>query len=131
MNGALGAQPDGKALCFEDQYASTGGQLYELIAGHDRFVADLRPLRPRLARARDCHGRSPAIRTTSAARSDRRGERGDRDGPFRSSRSMRRSTVDADVAWVGYANAKIRAAIEPLLQQELRARGWLATKDPP
>src|SRR5947209_6454148 len=33
-----------RASCFEDQYASTGGELYELIAGHDRFVADLRPL---------------------------------------------------------------------------------------
>ncbi len=39
-------------------------------------------------------------------------------------------TVDADVAWVGYANAKIRAAIEPLLQRELRARGWLAPEGP-
>lgn len=34
----------GKALCFEDQYLSTGGQLYEVIMGHDRFIADLRPL---------------------------------------------------------------------------------------
>src|SRR5207249_6062530 len=33
-----------RAACFEDQYASTGGELYELIAGHDRFIADLRPL---------------------------------------------------------------------------------------
>src|SRR5204862_7801899 len=44
VRGALGAQPSGKALCFEDQYVSTGGQLYELMAGHDRFIADLRPL---------------------------------------------------------------------------------------
>ncbi|MBI2512450.1 MAG: inositol monophosphatase [Opitutae bacterium] len=29
---------------FDDQYLSTGGQLHELIAGHDRFVADLRPI---------------------------------------------------------------------------------------
>src|SRR6266480_1623786 len=34
----------GRAACFEDQYACTGGELYELMAGHDRFVADLRPL---------------------------------------------------------------------------------------
>ncbi len=34
----------GKADCFEDQYISSGGQLYELMAGRDRFVADLRPL---------------------------------------------------------------------------------------
>jgi len=42
---AVGGPPDpGKARCFEDQYASTGGQLYELAIGHDRFIADLRPL---------------------------------------------------------------------------------------
>jgi hypothetical protein len=33
-------------------------------------------------------------------------------------------TVDADVAWVGYANDAIRAQIEPLLQRTLRERGW-------
>src|SRR6266516_6926699 len=33
-----------RASCFEDQYASSGGELYELMAGHDRFIADLRPL---------------------------------------------------------------------------------------
>ena len=48
----------GKAHCFEDQYASTGGQLYELMAGHDRFIADLRPLlRPVLQR----RGLPPAL----------------------------------------------------------------------
>src|SRR4029079_18220538 len=40
----LGPPLEGKASCFEDQYISTGGQLYELMAGHDRYVADLRPL---------------------------------------------------------------------------------------
>ncbi|MCS6974572.1 MAG: hypothetical protein NZM13_08820 [Cyclobacteriaceae bacterium] len=33
-----------KALVFEDQYISSGGQLYELLMGHDRFVADIRGL---------------------------------------------------------------------------------------
>src|SRR5262245_47183814 len=42
--GALGPVQPGKAHCFEDQYISSAGQLYELMAGHDRFVADLRPL---------------------------------------------------------------------------------------
>ena len=41
-----------KAQCFEDQYISSGGQLYELIVGHDRFVAELRPLTEALLRAR-------------------------------------------------------------------------------
>src|SRR3954449_3299089 len=39
-----GPPKPGKAQSFEDQYISSGGQLYELMAGHDRFVADLRPL---------------------------------------------------------------------------------------
>lgn len=31
-------------LVFNDQYISTGGQFYEMLAGRDRFIADLRPL---------------------------------------------------------------------------------------
>src|SRR5688572_15324675 len=56
--GALGPNAPGKAHCFEDQYTSTGGQIYELVAGHDRFIADLRPLmRPVL----DARGLPPAL----------------------------------------------------------------------
>lgn len=32
----------GRAIIFEDQYISTGGQLYEVLVGHDRFIGDLR-----------------------------------------------------------------------------------------
>lgn len=39
---------EGKAthspLIFDDQYISTGGQFYEILSGHDRFIADIRPL---------------------------------------------------------------------------------------
>jgi fructose-1,6-bisphosphatase/inositol monophosphatase family enzyme len=31
-------------VIFSDQYISTGGQLFEILAGHDRMIADLRPL---------------------------------------------------------------------------------------
>jgi fructose-1,6-bisphosphatase/inositol monophosphatase family enzyme len=34
----------GSPLVFNDQYITTAGQLYEIVAGHDRFIADLRPL---------------------------------------------------------------------------------------
>ena len=44
VEAVLGPPQPGKAQSFEDQYISTGGQLYELMAGHDRFVADLRAL---------------------------------------------------------------------------------------
>jgi len=50
--GALGPEREGKAQSFEDQYLSTGGQLYELIMGHDRFQADLRPLLRSILKAR-------------------------------------------------------------------------------
>ncbi|MGC1481219.1 MAG: hypothetical protein WA771_11985 [Chthoniobacterales bacterium] len=29
---------------FDDQYISTGGQFYELLMGHDRFIGDIRPI---------------------------------------------------------------------------------------
>jgi hypothetical protein len=121
---ALGPYAPGKAHCFEDQYTSTGGQLYELIAGHDRFIADLRPLlRPLLASrglppALTCHPydiccaliaeESGVIVTDACGRP--------LDVPL---------NAEAEVAWAGYANAHIRAQIEPVLQQALRARGWI------
>jgi hypothetical protein len=50
--------PAGSPLVFDDQYISTGGQLYEIMAGHDRFVGDIRPLafaKLRLQSALVCH----------------------------------------------------------------------------
>jgi len=121
---ALGPVQPGKAHCFEDQYACTGGQLYELMSGHDRFVADLRPLlEPLFARRGQrlgicCHpydictaliaAESGVIVTDPAGRA--------LNAPLR---------VDADVAWAGYANEHIRRQIEPLLQAALRKRGWI------
>ncbi len=120
--GALGPPQPGKAHCFEDQYASTGGQLYELMAGHDRFIADLRPLVQPLLAAR---GLPPALachpydictaliaEEAGVIVTDPYGR--PIDAPL---------NVEADVAWAGYANAGIRAQIEPLLQSTLRTRG--------
>jgi fructose-1,6-bisphosphatase/inositol monophosphatase family enzyme len=122
--GALGPVQAGKAHCFEDQYISTGGQLYELIAGHDRFVADLRPLAEQTLAARGlklgicCHPydicTALVAKEAGVILTDARGN--ELDPPL---------TVDADVDWVGYANAHIRAQIEPLLQASLHRRGWI------
>jgi fructose-1,6-bisphosphatase/inositol monophosphatase family enzyme len=119
---ALGPVQPGKAHCFEDQYASSGGQLYELFSGHDRFIADLRPLMEGVMRRRGlalgicCHpydvcteliARELGVIVTGA------------DGePLRA-----RLSVEPDVAWVGYANARVRAQIEPLLRAALQKRG--------
>jgi fructose-1,6-bisphosphatase/inositol monophosphatase family enzyme len=122
--GALGPAPPGKAHCFEDQYASTGGQLYELVAGHDRFIADLRPLLRQGLAAQGlpppltCHPydictaliaeESGVIVTDPYGRT--------LDVPL---------DVETEVAWAGYANSHIRAQVEPRLQEALRVRGWL------
>ena len=123
VSGALGPHAAGKAHCFEDQYASTGGQLYELIAGHDRFIADLRPLLRTLLSSR---GLPPALachpydiccaliaEESGVIVTDASGQ--PLDAPL---------DVEAEVAWAGYANGRIRAQIEPLLQAALRERGW-------
>ena len=125
VRGALGTAAPGKAHCFEDQYASTGGQLYELVAGHDRFFADLRPLlRPVLARAGlpsplTCHPYD--ICTALIA---------EESGVIVTDPYGRTLNVlldlESEVAWAGYANARIRAEIEPRLQEALRVRGWMA-----
>jgi len=122
VRGALGRAQTGKAQCFEDQYTSTAGQLYELIAGHDRFTADLRAqmepvTRERgLARLLCCHpydlcteliAREAGVIVTRV------------DGGLLNARLA----VEPDVSWVGYANERIRATVEPLLQTALHQRG--------
>ena len=118
----LGTPVAGKAQLFEDQYISTGGQLYELMAGHDRFIADLRPLvqqhragGPALC----CHpydlcteliARELGVLVTDA-------EGRALDAPL---------DVTSDLSWIGYANAQLRAFVEPVLQRVLRTRGWMA-----
>lgn len=124
VRGALGDVQPGKAYCFEDQYTSTGGQLAELMYGHDRFTADIRPLMEKELNARGlalgicCHPYD--ICTELIARelgvivTDENGN--PVDAPL---------AVEPDVCWVGYANEPIRNEIEPLLQTSLRKRGLI------
>jgi fructose-1,6-bisphosphatase/inositol monophosphatase family enzyme len=122
--GILGPVRQGKAHCFEDQYASSGGQLYELACGHDRFIADLRPLMEESLRARGlalgicCHPYD--ICTELIAREAGVLVTGPDGGPLRA-----RLSVEPDVAWVGYANAGVRAQVEPVLRAALARRGLL------
>src|SRR5581483_1897771 len=37
----VGEHAGGAPLVFDDEYVASGGQLYELMVGHDRFIADL------------------------------------------------------------------------------------------
>lgn len=122
VEGALGPVKAGKAHCFEDQYISTGGQLYELMSGRDRFVCDLRPLMEPILMKRGtplgicCHPYDLA--TELIAREA---------GVLVTDPSGRplEAPLDAttDLAWVGYANDHIRRQMEPLLQKALARRG--------
>ncbi|HEX6730514.1 MAG TPA: hypothetical protein VF074_10905 [Pyrinomonadaceae bacterium] len=124
VRGALGPVQPGKAHCFEDQYLSSGGQLYELMMGHDRFVADLRPLIESLLNQRGlklgicCHPYDICTeliaRETGVIVTDENGQ------PLRAPLK-----IDQDIAWVGYANEAIRHEIEPLLHAALKKRGLL------
>jgi hypothetical protein len=40
----IGSGKHDSPTIFDDQYICTGGQFYELLAGHDRMVGDIRPL---------------------------------------------------------------------------------------
>jgi hypothetical protein len=129
MAEVLGPAVAGKAACFEDQYLSTGGQLYELMAGHDRFIADIRPVigalltKRGLPRPLCCHpydlcasliATELGVRLTDAGGNEL-------DTPF---------DLDADVSWVGYANDRLRACLEPALLGALARRGLATTVDP-
>ena len=124
VRGALGDVEPGKAHCFEDQYLSSGGQFYELMAGHDRFIADLRPLMEPLLNQRGlhlgicCHPYDVCTeliaREMGVILTDARGQ--SLEPPL---------NVEADVAWAGYANQAIREEIEPLLAKALARRGLL------
>jgi fructose-1,6-bisphosphatase/inositol monophosphatase family enzyme len=124
IRGALEPIRPGKAHCFEDQYISTAGQLYELMSGHDRFIADLRPYaekvlaRQGLALGLCCHPYD--LSTELIAR-----EAGVIVAEPTGQPLHARLALEPDVAWAGYANQHIRAKIEPLLIEGLRQRGLL------
>jgi fructose-1,6-bisphosphatase/inositol monophosphatase family enzyme len=98
-------------LVFDDEYISTGGQLYEILVGHDRFIADLRPVffeALGLPKKLVCHpydicteliAREAGVVVTDAYGS-----------PLSAPLDIR-----ADIAWTGYANAALQARIQPHL----------------
>ncbi len=115
----IGALDVTRATVFEDQYISTGGQFYELIVGHDRFIADLRPIFYRIQNQPEglcCHPYDCAsmlvAEEAGVLLTDGLGK--PLDGPL---------DVTSGISWAGYANPDLRQAIEPLLTAYLRELG--------
>jgi fructose-1,6-bisphosphatase/inositol monophosphatase family enzyme len=105
--------PGGTPLVFNDQYLTTGGQLVELVVGHDRFIADLRPLVFRKlgldgslsSHPYDLAGVLVAEEAGVIVEDPLTGE------PLASPLD-----TTTPVAWAGYANAEIAAHVRPQLQ---------------
>ncbi|HVT27571.1 MAG TPA: hypothetical protein VHE81_06085 [Lacipirellulaceae bacterium] len=116
------ARKHGEVGVFEDQYACSGGQLFNLAIGQDRLVADLRPLVQRFAEQQGiapghcCHpydlctkliAEEVGVIVTSPT-----------GGVLEASLD-----TDSNVAWIGYANQEIKAIVEPVLNDLLRECG--------
>jgi hypothetical protein len=103
-------------LVFDDQYISTGGQLYELLVGHDRFVADVRPLafaKLGLPSSLVCHPYDlcTALVLTEAG--------GLVENPLNSTAVSVPLDTTSAVTWVGYANPALAKLARPVLKRLL------------
>ncbi len=103
-------------LVFDDQYMTTGGQIHELLVGHDRMIGDLRPLAYRTIgfdSALVCH---PYDICTSMLLVEAGGLVED---PFGKPLDVPLDTT-SPVAWMGYANTALAGQVRPILQRLIR-----------
>ncbi len=105
---------NGGQLVFDDQYLSTGGQIYELVIGHDRMLGDLRPAayaKIGLGSASlCCH---PYDICTALILQEAGGIVETPDGhPLRVPLD-----TTTPVTWMGYANARLARRVRPVLRR--------------
>ncbi len=122
--GREGEDGIGSADVFEDQYISSGGQMVELMLGHDRFCCDLRPLFYRIrerqgagaARGVECHPYDLAgvlvAKQAGILLTD--GFDHPLDCPL---------NVHQGIHWCGYANETLRRQIAPVIREWLVHHG--------
>ncbi len=107
---------NGGQLVFDDQYLSTGGQLYELITGHDRMLGDLRPMvYAKLGYSSAslcCHPYD--IGTLLIAREAGCVIEAPDGRPLRAPLD-----TTTPVAWMGYANGTLARTVRPVLRRLL------------
>lgn len=108
--------PPGPSSVFDDQYISTGGAFYELLAGHDRMIGDLRPLvyacldleSPLLCHPYDV---CAALLLDEAGIIYQHPLGGFPDAPL---------DTTSGIAWVAYANPFLAGRAQPVLEKILR-----------
>ena len=111
----LGSAPS--PLVFDDQYISTGGQFYEVLMGHDRMLADIRPAILAASGYHTvlvCHpyDACTALILTEAGVIIEQLDGSPLDAPM---------DTTSPVSWVVYANAKLAEHVRPALQQAVAA----------
>lgn len=112
----VGIGREASPVIFDDQYICTGGAFYELLAGHDRLVGDLRPLvyaRLDLDASLVCHPYDvcTALLLEEAGVVYEHPLGGFPDAPM---------DTTSGLAWVAYANPALAAVARPVLQNILR-----------
>ncbi|MGE3173401.1 MAG: inositol monophosphatase [Planctomycetota bacterium] len=115
LDRAFGPWNPDKAEVYCDQYISSGGQLAELALGRDRFVLDARPLVYEKLGVRSSLCCRPydlcamlVAQEAGCVVTDPLGE------PLRAPLD-----TETNVAWVGYANSKLAAAMQPIVRDEV------------
>jgi len=112
----LGLMGTASPLVFDDQYITTGGQLYELIVGHDRMLGDLRPLvfaKLGLTSPLVCHPYDICVALIAR-------EAGCLiEQPTGGALCVPLDTTSA-VAWMGYANPTLARQVRPVLRRLIR-----------
>jgi hypothetical protein len=114
----IGGLDESKTALFDEQYLSTGGQLYELMMGRDRLLVDVRGLlyeRFRLDGRPGGHACHPydlctVLIAQEAGVQITNGRGHPLDTPL---------DTTTDVSWIGYANSAIRSEVEPVLMRLL------------
>ena len=112
----VGIGRDASPTVFDDQYISSGGAFYELLAGHDRMVGDLRPLvlaRLNLNSTLVCHPYDvvAALLLAEAGVVYEHPLGGFPDAPL---------DTTSGIAWVAYANSMLADLARPVLRRILR-----------
>ena len=108
-----GKHPTAACLVFDDQYLASSGQIYGLVAGHDRMLGDLRPLvyqQLGIQQAVACH---PYDLCTSLLLEEAGGVLeeplgGPLDAPL--------DTI-TPVSWIGFANESLARLVRPILHK--------------
>jgi hypothetical protein len=106
----LGTSPS--PVIFDDEYISTGGQLYEIMCGHDRMVGDLRPYALRALGLEDtltCHPYDICVEMLAreAGCIVEHPLRGPVSGPM---------NATFPICWVAYANEDLAEIVRPVLR---------------